>query len=364
MRTLAIETSCDDTSLALVSYIDGVFSCEKILTDTQLCHASYGWVVPEIASREHAGAILSLFNRFLMSCDIKKTDMSSFFDSISVTTSPWLPWSLMIGKSFASFLSIWYKIPLYSVNHLYWHVLSILLDRDRHIIQFPISVLSVSWWHSDIYIVYDKCAPLGVDVFQYWQVWDVYIARIWQTRDDAAGEAFDKVARMIGWPYPWWGWIGERAAQWKSSIDQYNDKECSHSLMRFKRTFLEKWTFDFSFSWMKSQSYNFLKRYGQFDYDNDQYVFDDDQINELAYEFQESITDVLSTKLFQAAEQYWTHTIAVVGGVSANIRLREKITEKNIMYNYDFLLPKKFEYCTDNAAMIGVAGLLELSHSG
>ncbi len=368
-RTLAIETSCDDTSLAFVVEDNGKFYCQHMLTDTQKFHNNYGGVVPEMASRAHADRILPVFDRLLYEVWYKKENLSDSIDCISVTTYPWLPWSLMIGKTFGSLLSQWYNIPLIAVNHLYGHVLSVLLGRSISDIQLPMVVLSASGWHSDLYLI-DNYQTLLSNNNIVDRVWPYLITKLWWTRDDAAGETFDKVARLLWWPYPGGKRIWEKADIWSIHSDHENQKTINQqnwntteidnnidikkklqSPYRFKRIMLEEWSFDFSFSGMKSQAYTFIERIRKSNLDKIDLTHD--QIAELAYEFQESITDVLSDKLINATQKFHAKTIWLVWWVSANIRLREKLQNHNI------ILPTKFEYCVDNAAMIWVVWLLD-----
>jgi N6-L-threonylcarbamoyladenine synthase len=364
MKTLAIETSCDDTSLALVSEENGFFVCEKMLTDTQKFHDDYGWVVPEMASRAHADRILPLFQRFLAELERTEKDFSDQIDCISVTVTPWLPWSLMIGKIFAHMLGEYYNKPVVEVNHLYGHVLSLLLDRSRQVMVLPMVVLSASGGHTDVYLV-AGCGLWDTSCGLWEKVWEYYITKLWGSRDDAAGEVFDKVARLLGGPYPGGRWIGEQASSRKLQVESVNwitvswdenkyqkIQKWPRSPYHFKRIMLEEGSFDFSFSGMKSQAYTFIERMKN----NNPWDLTFDQINEISYEFQEAITDVLSKKLLSAVAKFDAKTIWLVGGVSANMRLREKLG--HIPEDKKILLPMKFEYCTDNAAMIGVVGLV------
>lgn len=191
-KTLAIETSCDDTSLAVVSYDGKVFNCDDMKAYSQVAdHQEYGGVVPEIASRQHSEKILKVY-------DALTIDWESI-DTISVTVEPGLPGSLLIGKSLASSLSAHFNKPLIKVNHIHGHIVSFLLERDHHTIQFPIVVLSVSGGHNDLYLLSDKVISCD---HEEQRIGSFFVYKLGWTIDDASGEAFDKVSRMLSGPYP------------------------------------------------------------------------------------------------------------------------------------------------------------------
>ena len=331
VKTLAIETSCDDTSVGIVTYEDGVWACPilKIYSQTTE-HQKYGGVVPEIAYRLHEEKIIQLIE------EIGYDEITSC-DCITVTREPWLPWSLVVWNTVASFLAALYKKPLYRVNHIDGHILSLLLDRKDSDCPFPWLVLTVSGGHNEIYFV-DK----NEDTFD--------IKRIWYSLDDAAGESFDKVARMLGGSYPWWPWIEQMSKWWKSRPD-----------IKFKRILLDgKWTWqnqeiieanhlNFSFSGMKSQVYNYLLKHPV------ETLIESD-IADLCLEFSECVSDILVEKILWASHKYDCSVVWLVGWVSANDRLYEKLCEK--LPATICLRPAKKIYSTDNAAMIGVVGIL------
>ena len=153
MRTLAIETSCDDTSLALVTLEDGNFLCETLVTNTQIIHNNFGGVMPELASRAHADVVLHTFQQVLEKMERSRDDFRDKVDCISVTMICGLPGSLVVGKTFGYFLGQWFDKPVIEVNHIHGHLLSVLLDVPLTQVSFPMTVLSVSGGHSDLYRV-------------------------------------------------------------------------------------------------------------------------------------------------------------------------------------------------------------------
>lgn len=360
MKVLAIETSCDDTSLAVVSYDWSIFVCEKMVSFTQIdIHLLFGGVVPELASREHLDQILVVLQGLAKeyTASFSVDELMQAVDAVVVTKSPGLPWSLIIWRTLASFLSNRYDKPLFFVNHLHGHIFSFLLNRNFDILQSRNLILSVSWWHSDLSIL-----------SQWGNGDDVYIDRVWQyviqkigtTRDDAIGEVFDKVSRLLWGPYPWWVWVSKHAAAY--SPGQYNMGDLP--LITFKRIMLESDSFDFSFSGMKSQAYNFIEMYKKRLGLESSDVLPEGLIQYICYEFQEAATDILVKKIFLAISLYDIRLVALVWWVSANARLREKMIsykdqfEKKNWTVIQFYTPALFDYCTDNAAMIGVAGMV------
>lgn len=330
-KVLAIETSCDDTSLGIISYDDGFFAVEKLVAYSQIAdHQKYGGVVPEIASRLHSDKIIALLEDLWM-------DAVKQVDAIAVTVQPGLPWSLVVGKTAANFLSTRLDKPVLPINHIHGHIFSILVERNISDLRLPYVVLSVSGGHNDIYLVDEVADPI---------VWTYSIAKLWTTRDDAAGECFDKVSRMLGGPYPGGVWISEKAH--KGNPD---------SGIMFKRIFLEADKYDFSFSGMKSQVHYFLETMKKNNQELDEQI-----ICDIAYAFQEAMVEVLANKLIKAAQHYGAQTIGVVWWVSANKRLWDYIQEhaEHKKVTAQIFKPVKNVYSTDNAAMIGVVGLLEI----
>ena len=378
ISTLAIETSCDDTSLSLVRFDGQEFFVDKLLAYSQIDdHQQYGWVVPEFASRLHSEKILAVLQKIglehIMSVDF-----------ISVTTHPGLPWSLVVGKAVAQFLSAHFDKPLVEVNHIYGHLFSLFLERNIEDIQLPMMVLTASGGHNDIYLVKSLKHEAWSMKHEEWNMkswvenseleWKDFggymIARLGKTLDDAAGECFDKVARMLGGPYPGWARIADRASR-SPKVHQASKVESqegsadfidlttlqpSDSIdIVFKRIFLSKDWYDFSFSWMKSQVSFLLK---QLEIKN--IPMTEALICDIAYEFQESVVEVLVKKLTRAAIQYWAKTIGIAWWVSCNERLWEYLNEywPSKIKDSVFLRPIKKVYSTDNGAMIWLAGIL------
>ena len=349
MKTLAIETSCDDTSLAIVNNDDWIFNVEKIVMYSQIQqHIPYWWVLPEVASRLHSEKIVALINEIWLE-NIEKVDF------ISVTTKPGLPWSLVVGRTTAHLLAEYYHKPLTEVNHIHGHIFSILLERKIEDIQCPLVILTASWGHNDLYVVNkekkDQLKNLDTE-----QVGPFYVTKIWYTLDDAAWEAFDKVSKMLNGPYPWWPRISAQALKWKP-----NEK------FKFKRIFLplkDNQIFEFSFSWMKSQVLQLLSHI-----EKEWKTLTEQDICDIAHEFQEATVETLWKRLIRAAKMYGAKTIAIAWWVSANKRLAEYVQELADEWNnseyaekkwlhVDFVHPVKNLYSTDNWAMIWVAGLL------
>ena len=356
IKTLAIETSCDDTSVGIVAFDSSVFTVDALLAYSQIDdHQKYGGVVPELASRLHFDKIIEVIKNIGF-------DKIPDVDFISVTVHPWLPWSLVVGKAIATLLSAYFTKPLVHVNHIYWHLFSLLLERNVSEIQFPLVVLTASGGHNDIYYV-DSLKPEALSLKPALiedHPWIIYhnfgwyrIAKIGYTLDDAAGECFDKVARMLGGPYPGWQRISEKALQWKPNSD-----------VEFKRIFLSKDGFEFSFSWMKSQVSFLLKQLTEhwtLKIEDWKLEIPEELICDIAYEFQEAVVEVMIKKLVRAGIAFDAKTLWLAGGVSCNDRLREYLNEywKLKIENWKFLRPMKKVYSMDNAAMIWLAGILD-----
>lgn len=312
MKILAFETSCDDTSIAL-------FKDQKLLsmhTKSQIrIHNKTGWVVPEIAAREHANGIFEVLQNVL---DDTSTEIKDI-DYIAVTKEPGLIPSLLTWLTVARTLSYMYGIPLYEINHIQAHIFANYLERREEDICYPLVCLTVSGGHNEIYF--------KKSMFES--------ERLWGTTDDAGWEAFDKVAKMMGLWYPGWPIISEYASKYEA--------QPKDSL--FPRVWLEKKWYDFSFSGLKSA----VKR----EIDKRWELTDTDK-QEIAYEFQNAVIEVLAYKLVNAWVQKWVSTIMLAWWVWANTLLREKIEEWAKQKNLQFIYPKKLSYCMDNAAMIGI----------
>jgi len=395
VKTLAIETSCDDTSVGIVNFDGEGFSVDALLAYSQIAdHQQYGGVVPEVASRLHFDKIIEVIKTIGL-------DKVQDVDVISVTTHPGLPGSLVVGKAIASLLSAYFSKPLVQVNHIYAHVFSLLLERKTSDIQFPMVVLTASGGHNDIYYVESTNSEqlrTNNDGIFFHSFWWYRIAKIGYTLDDAAGECFDKVARMLGGPYPGGQRISEQALksskyqvvsiktnnelrEWNEQITN-NESEANELQrddwsvddIRFKRIFLSKGGFEFSFSWMKSQVSFLLKKLEKnwkLKIEDGKLAIPEELVCDIAYEFQEAVVEVMVKKLVRAGIAFNAKTIGIAGGVSCNDRLWEYLNTQLEMIddklemkwqqqkNIVCLRPMKKVYSMDNAAMIGVAGILQ-----
>lgn len=301
---LAIETSCDETGVALFSE-EGTLIKDYVYSQVAL-HSPFGGIVPELASRKQLEILYPLVKRALEENNIKLSDLKA----IAVTFGPGLIGSLLVGVTFAKALSLSLRIPLISIDHLAAHLFSIFLERE---VPFPYLGLLISGGHTALFMVkdFDEYELLG------------------HTRDDAAGEAFDKVAKLLGLPYPG-GPIIDQLAQ-KGNASRYN----------LPRPMLEENNFDFSFSGLKTAIYLLLKR--------EQEISKED----LCASFQLALCEVLVEKTLRASRLLKVPNIVVAGGVSANSFLRRLFMERAERENIFF---PPLPYCTDNAAMVGFLG--------
>lgn len=311
INILAIETSCDETSAAVVRNGREVLS--NIIHTQISIHKKFGGVVPEVASRKHLENISKVIDLALSDARMDYGDLHA----IAVTYGPGLVGALLIGLTTAKGLAYGLNLPLVGVNHIEGHIYANFIEHKE--LEPPFVCLVASGGHSHIINVLDY------GVFEI----------MGMTRDDAAGEAFDKVARTLGLGYPGGPLIDKIAMEGKAdAID-------------FPRAYLEEGSFDFSFSGLKSSVLNYIntmKMKGL-------------EINkaDVAASFQESIVDVLSDKLIAAAIVKNSPYAVLAGGVAANSRLRESLLQKGIEKNIKVLYPNPI-LCTDNAAMIGCAG--------
>jgi N6-L-threonylcarbamoyladenine synthase len=314
MRILAIETSCDDTGAAVV--LNGRKILSNVVSSQVSVHQKYGGVVPELASRKHIEAIVPVVNEALESAGSSLEEI----DGIAVTQGPGLVGSLLVGLSFAKALSFASGIPLIGVNHIEAHLSAIFLEEK--VPRFPFIGLVVSGGHTSLY---------RVDGFGRF-------ARLGQTRDDAAGEAFDKVAKLLGLGYPG-GPI----------IDQLS-MTGNPKAIRFPRASLGKGSFDFSFSGVKTAVVNFVKAHPA-----PTGSFSEEMIRNIVSSFQEAVVDVLVKKTFQAAVHQGLKRVVLAGGVAANRMLRNRMEVEGANQKIRVHIPSP-SFCTDNAAMVGVVG--------
>jgi N6-L-threonylcarbamoyladenine synthase len=310
MIVLGIESSCDETAAALVQ--DGCRMLSSVVASQIALHHRYGGVVPELASRKHIEAIVPVVRQAL---DDAKTAVTAI-DAIAVTRGPGLVGSLLVGFSFAKACAGALGIPWVGVNHLEGHINSVFLEADPP--AFPFVALLASGGHTSLYHVtsHTRMELLG------------------QTRDDAAGEAFDKVAKMLDLGYPG-GSIIDRLA-----------REGDPAKISFPRVYLNKFDLDFSFSGIKTAVHRYILNHQ---------IRSPEQIPDIAAGFQEAVVEVLSDKAIQAAQAFGCLRLAVVGGVAANTRLREKLQHDAENKNISVYIPS-IDLCGDNAAMIAAAG--------
>jgi N6-L-threonylcarbamoyladenine synthase len=309
INILAIESSCDETSAAVVQ--DGRVLSNQIAT--QKVHERYGGVVPELASRAHMQNIVPVVDVAMQDAGIRKEDITA----VAFTQSPGLIGALMVGACFAKGFAQALDVPLIAVHHMQAHVLAHFIDSKP---EFPFLCLTVSGGHTQIVLCRDH---LDMEV-------------LGETMDDAAGEAFDKVAKMLGLQYPGGPLVDKYAAEGDP--------------LRFKFPTGEMKGYEFSFSGIKTSVLYFLQAQRKLDPD-----FVEKNIKDICASVQYTIIKVLMAKLEKAAKDLNIKHIGIAGGVSANSGLRKAIKDAGEKNGWQVYIPK-FEYCTDNAAMIGVTG--------
>lgn len=308
MNILGIETSCDETSAAVVG--EGRIVRSSVVASQIAVHHPYGGVVPELASRKHLEAISRVVHEAIERSEIQENQL----DAVAVTQGPGLIGALLVGFSFAKAYAYTLNIPCVGINHLEGHIHSVFLEANSP--EFPFVALLVSGGHTGIYYVksHTACELMG------------------QTRDDAAGEAFDKVAKMLGLGYP--GGVAIESISRGGNPLQ----------IPFPRPYLDKADFDFSFSGLKSSVRRYIETHAF-----------RESIPDIVAGFQEAVVDVLTFKLIQAALSRKCSRITVVGGVAANSRLREKVNASAAENGLSVFIPSP-AFCGDNAAMIAGTG--------
>ncbi len=310
---LAIESSCDETSAAVLC--DGRILSNVIVS--QSVHEQYGGVIPELASRAHQQNIVPVIDKAIHDANITK----SMLNAVSFTKGPGLLGSLLVGVSFAKALALALKLPLIEVNHMQAHILAHFIDEPKP--AFPFLCLTVSGGHTQIVLVKDY---LDMTV-------------IGETQDDAVGEAFDKTAKLLGLPYPG-----------GPLIDKYA-KEGNPLAHKFPN--VETPGLNFSFSGIKTAFLYYLR-----DRKAEDEKFIEKNLPDICSSIQATLIEILMKKLRKAIRETGIKEVAIAGGVSANSGLRNTLTKEGAEKGWNIYIPK-FEYCTDNAAMIAAAAYIK-----
>ncbi len=315
MIILAVESSCDETSVALVK--DGKEILSHVVLSQMDIHAIYGGVVPEIASRNHIVHMTRVFEQALLEAKIEIKDI----DLVAVTKGPGLIGSLLVGINAATTFAFAHQKPLIGVNHLIGHIYAANIENE---IKFPALALLISGGHTELIYMKDH----------------MDFKLLGTTMDDAVGEAYDKVARTLGLSYPGGPIVDKLAALGE---DNYH----------LPRPYLDKTAYNFSFSGLKSAVINLVH--------NAEQRNEEIRINDMCASFQASVLDVLIEKTRHAAEALDVKQIIVAGGVAANRGLRNRIFKE--IPNLEIIIPG-MKYCTDNAAMIGAAAYYQYQKEG
>jgi N6-L-threonylcarbamoyladenine synthase len=333
MLMLGIETSCDETSAAVVREIDGVWSIGSNIVASQVAiHREWGGVVPEIASRQHIRDICGVVRRAL---DTAETQLEQL-DAIAVTQGPGLVGSLLVGVSFAKSLALSLNRPLVPVHHLAGHIESLFLQHGD--LPLPLVALVVSGGHTSLYLVK---APGSYE-------------SIGRTRDDAAGEAYDKVARLLGLGYPGGPIVDARA---RKGDDQAVALPLARMTHADRNAPSVRGDLDFSFSGLKTAVLRHVRQRSE-----DGAPLTDSEVNDICASFQRVVVSALLDRVFEAADRYGAQSVGIAGGVSANARLRDDFAARAARLGFPAYVPA-LSLSTDNAAMIAAAGLRNL-HAG
>ena len=320
MLILGIDTSCDDTSASVVE--NGATIISNIISSQTEIHKKYGGIVPELASRRHIEMLWPVVDEALKTAGVQFKDLSG----IAVCYGPGLIGSLLVGCSFAKAVCYTKEIPLIAVNHLEGHVFASFLEEPRP--EFPFIALIVSGGHTSLYKVegFGKYRELG------------------RTRDDAAGEAYDKVSKLLGLGYPGGPVIDKLA------------KDGNPGAIDFPRAYLPE-SLDFSFSGLKTAVLNYVRRSSvKAGVSSDSsFILHPSSLSDIAASFQAAVVDVLVRKTEWAVKKTWIKRVVMSGGVAANSELRKRMKEMGEERNAEIFMPS-ISLCTDNAAMIAAAG--------
>ncbi len=306
---LAIESSCDETSVAVCN--NGKITANVIANQT--IHQNYGGVIPELASRVHQQNIIPVIHEALSIAKVNKNELNA----IAFTQGPGLLGALLVGVSFAKSLALGLGLPLISVNHMHAHILAHFIDSPKP--SFPFLCLTVSGGHTQIVLVksHNDMSIVG------------------ETLDDAAGEAFDKTAKILNLPYPGGPLIDKHAKLGNPYAFKFGEPQIKD--------------LNYSFSGLKTSILYFIRAQEKI---NSNFI--NDHLNDICASVQRSIVDILLAKLKKAAKQFGINEVAIAGGVSANSGLRESLGTLATEQGWNIYIPA-FEYCTDNAAMIAIA---------
>lgn len=318
MRILGIETSCDETGIAIYDGDKGLIS--DLLYSQADLHASFGGVVPELASRDHVRKTLPMISKALAESGSSPQDL----DGIAYTRGPGLVGALMVGSAIAKSLALAWKLPAIGVHHMEGHLVAAMLQDDKP--EYPFLALLVSGGHTQL------LATTGLGEYQL----------LGESLDDAAGEAFDKAAKMLGLGYPGGPEIARLA-------ETGNEKR-----FRFPRPMTDRPGLDFSFSGLKTYTMNCINKLG---------TLTDQDRADVALAFELAVVDTLTIKCRRAMDQTRLNQLVIAGGVSANLRLRkslESMSKHKTMENNARIFYPDLKFCTDNGAMIAYAGYLRL----
>ncbi len=326
MKILAFETSCDDTAVAIVENGTDVLANVRV---SQVEHSKWGGVVPEIAARLHAENWRGALEKCLEEASLTVEDV----DYIAVTAGPGLQTSLLTGTTAASFLSQFFHKKIIPVQHIRGHINSIILDRTVEEIKYPVLVLTVSGGHTDMFL----------------QTSTTEIEKLGGTLDDAAGEAFDKCAKMLGLGYPGGPIVSKEA------------EKGDRKKFPFPRPLLGKESLDFSFSGIKAAVYRQTTDYKlQITEERVGASFDTNFVQDVCASFEQAVVDVFVKKVSRTLVRLpQIKAVHFTGGVSANTAIRAALQEVCGKNKIEFRVPAKFSYCTDNAAMIGAEAFLQ-----
>jgi len=319
MIILGIESSCDETAAAVME--DDRRLLANVVNSQIDLHGIYGGVVPELASRKHLEDIYPVVDQALRQAGITLDQV----DGLAITQGPGLIGSLLVGVSFAKALALVKKIPYVGVDHMAGHLFSVFLGENKP--EFPYIALIASGGHSSIFHVTDH--------FHY--------RLVGRTRDDAAGEAFDKVAKILDLPYPGGPIISELA------------KNGDPAAISFPRSWLDPDSLDFSFSGIKTSVANYIKQNQQLIMNGGEKGRSAAATADICASFQEAVVDVLAGKTMKAARNFNVKNVVLAGGVAANPRLREVFRQMGDQERLAVSMPPQ-KFCTDNAAMIALAG--------